>query len=95
MLNYGNARSNCTSNRGEATLLRKIQAVEFALYDTILYLDAYPNCRRALSHYHSLLDMQKKLRIEYETAYGPLTAFGNESQDKWMWTATPWPWELS
>ena len=85
----------CQSNKGETALLHRIQAVDFALYDTILYLDAYPNCRKALAHYHSLLEMQRKLRAEYEAEYGPLTAFGNENRDGWKWTETPWPWEMS
>lgn len=88
----GNGNCGCGGN--ESALLRKLQAVDFALYDTVLYLDAYPNCRKALSYYHSLLEAQKKLQTEYEAKYGPVTAFGNASADEWKWTLTPWPWEL-
>ena len=86
---------NCGCNSNETALLHKLQAVDFAIYDTILYLDAYPNCRKALSHYHALIEMQRKLVAEYETQYGPITAFGNQSKNSWDWTATPWPWEMT
>lgn len=97
MLNHNPSRrlfGNCNTNNDTA-LLRKIQAIDFAIYDTILYLDAYPNCRKALNHYHLLLENRRKLCAEYEATYGPLTAFGNESLDEWKWTSTPWPWEMS
>lgn len=88
MMNMNTRRSGS----GEE-LLQKLRQVDFALYDTILYLDAYPHCRKALAHYHTLLNMQKKLKAEYEAQYGPVTAFGNGSQTSWDWTSTPWPWE--
>ena len=83
-----------TSSGGEA-LLQKLRQVDFAIYDTILYLDAYPNCRKALAHYHTLIEMQKQLKAEYEAKYGPVTALGNVSRDNWDWTSTPWPWEMA
>lgn len=85
-----NRRNNCY---GDA-LMQKLRQIDFALYDTILYLDAYPNCRKALAHYHTLLEMQKKLKAEYEATHGPITAFGNDSRENWDWTVTPWPWEM-
>ncbi len=81
-------------NNGEA-LMQKLRQIDFALYDTILYLDAYPNCRKALAHYHTLLEMQKQLKAEYEDTHGPVTAFGNVSKNAWSWTETPWPWEMA
>ena len=81
-------------NNGEM-LLQRIRQIDFALYDTILYLDAYPNCRKALAHYHSLLDMKNKLTAEYQAQFGPITAFGNDSRTEWNWTKTPWPWEMT
>ena len=32
-------------------------------------------------------------RAYYESHFGPLTAWEN-SNDCWLWTQTPWPWEL-
>ena len=82
-------------NNNEEMLLKKLSQIDFALYDTVLYLDAYPGCRKALAYYHSLLEMQRKLTAEYEARYGPVTAFGNESRSEWNWTKTPWPWEMT
>ena len=79
-------------NNGEQ-LLNKIRQVDFAIYDTVLYLDAYPHCRKALAYYNKLLEMRSKLYAEYEAKYGPITAYGNVSKESWDWTATPWPWE--
>ena len=76
-------------------LLAKIRAVDFALYELVLYLDAYPNCQDALDMYHKLLCRQKELTAEYESACGPLTAFGNESHTSWDWIDKPFPWEFS
>ncbi len=91
MMNMNNRRS---ANNGEA-LLQRLRQVDFALCDTILYLDAYPGCRKALAHYHTLLEIKKQLMTEYEASYGPVTAFGNASKTDWSWTDTPWPWELA
>ena len=75
-------------------LLRKIQEIDFSLYETVLYLDAYPDCQEALDYYHSLLNSRDTLVAEYEKKYGPLTAFSNMSHSSWDWTKSPWPWQL-
>ena len=97
MLNMNSCRrtpsSGCGYDRNDTKLLRRLQVVNFARYDTILYLDAYPDCRKALDYYHKLLEMQRRLVAEYESKHGPVTAFGHESKDSWLWTTTPWPWE--
>ena len=89
-----NMRFHSNTSPAEA-LMQKLRQVDFALYDTILYLDAYPNCRKALAHYHTLLEMHKNLKAEYEKEFGPITAFGNESKSSYDWTSTPWPWEMT
>ena len=77
------------------SMQKRLQRISFALVELVLYLDAYPNCRKALAYYHSLLDMKKKLTAEYQAQYGPITAFGNDSRSEWNWTKTPWPWEMN
>lgn len=74
-------------------LLEQIRTVDFALYETILYLDVYPHSCDALETYHKLKAQQKALRKEYESLCGPLTAFGNQSQTSWDWISKPFPWE--
>ncbi|MBE6584562.1 MAG: spore coat protein CotJB [Ruminococcaceae bacterium] len=86
------ARNGCSHN--DSVLLRKIQEIDFSLYEVVLYLDAYPNCAEALNYYHSLLDTRAVLVSEYEHKHGPLTAFSNVSKSSWDWTKTPWPWQL-
>ena len=80
-------------NGNEKTLLRHIATVDFALTETVLYLDAYPESRPALSYYHRLIAQKEALVKEYESKYGPLTAAGNRSKTAWQWTMAPWPWE--
>lgn len=76
-----------------AKLLKQIQTVDFALYEVVLYLDAYPENCEALELYHKLLTRRRALMTQYEEACGPLTAWGNVSTDSWDWVRTPAPWE--
>jgi spore coat protein JB len=84
----------CNSNHNGASLLKKIQEIDFSIYETVLYLDAYPNCREALAYYHTLLSQRKALMCQYEREVGPLSAFGNQSQTSWDWVKSPWPWQM-
>lgn len=74
-------------------LLRRIQAEDFALYETVLYLDGHPQNRKALAFYNKHRDIVKTLREEYESKYGPLTIYGNTGDCDWHWVDRPWPWE--
>lgn len=87
------SRQRCAPSRNESELLHKLSAIDFAIYDTVLYLDAYPECAEALAHYHMLCDARRSLAAEYEKAVGPITAFSNANRSVWEWTATPWPWQ--
>lgn len=73
-------------------LKEKLQAVSFALYETVLYLDAHPDCAEALSHYNDLVGELEELTEQYEKSYGPLTIFDNQT-NTWEWVSSPWPWE--
>ena len=75
-------------------LLSRIREVEFALVETILYLDAYPDNRQALAFYQNLLNERTRLVDQYEKNIGPLTATANRSNTSWDWVKTPWPWEF-
>ncbi len=74
-------------------LMKQIYAVDFALYEVILYLDAYPEHCEALDYYHKLMERRRALHTAYEASCGPVTAFGNMSQTSWDWVKTPAPWE--
>jgi spore coat protein JB len=74
-------------------LLCELRKIDFALAETVLYLDAYPHTPEALSYYHKLKERRAELAEEYEKTYGPLTAMGNMSKNSWDWTNKPFPWE--
>ncbi len=87
-----NGNNGCRGNCAE--LKKQLTCVCFALDETILYLDVYPDSQEALCHYHTLLAERNKLLDEYQAACGPVTAYGNNSHNSWDWIKTPWPWTL-
>ena len=87
-----NGCNTCSCQRTKNALLM-IQELDFAIYETILYLDAYPCDRDALEYYHSLVTKRNTLAAEYESKVGPITAFSNLSRTSWDWVKGPWPWE--
>ena len=83
----GDERSSCKK------LMEQIRAVDFALYETVLYLDVYPHSCDALETYHKLKSQSEALHREYESTCGPLSAFGNQSTTSWDWMSKPFPGE--
>ena len=79
-------RSDCKK------LMEQIRAVDFALYETVLYLDVYPRSCDAMETYRKLRSRSEALHAEYEAVCGPLTAFGCKG-DGWDWMSPPFPWE--
>lgn len=86
-MNMNGNRNNCTAK------LSKLRALDFALQETVLYLDAYPENNQALRYYHQLIKERKELMEDYQTNCGPLTMYGNTSQSTWDWIKGPWPWQ--
>ena len=75
-------------------LLSRLQTIDFSIVDTVLYLDAYPDCRKALAHYHELLSERDALLLELaQNCDMPMTSFSNANRDAWVWTNGPWPWQ--
>ncbi|MEE1356898.1 MAG: spore coat protein CotJB [Clostridia bacterium] len=87
-----NMQNNGTSSCREMSLKDKLKAVSFSLYETVLYLDVYPNNTTALEHYNMLMEELEEITEQYEKKYGPITIYGNEG-DSWKWINCPWPWE--
>ena len=85
--------NNQSGMNGAGTLLRRIQAEDFALYEVALYLDAYPTNQKALAFYEQHKKMLAALKEEYRQKYGPLTIYDNASDNEWQWVKGPWPWE--
>lgn len=91
----GNSGNSCDGgNGGTEGLMRELQAVEFALDEVVLYLDAYPCDQAALDFYHHLLERRAPLLEQYQAEIGPLTPVGNTSRTSWDWIGKPFPWEL-
>ena len=74
-------------------LLRKIQEIDFALYETTLYLDTHPCDEKALHLHKEYASASKELKEQYQMQYGPLTPAAN-TEDAWEWLRGPWPWEM-
>lgn len=73
-------------------LLRRLQEEDFAVYETVLFLDGHPDDKKALEYYNSHRDTAIRLREEYAKHYGPLTIYDGEGRT-WNWTDAPFPWE--
>ncbi len=71
-----------------------LRALDFAIQETALYLDAYPNHPQALEYYHALIAQREKTAAAYESSCGPLTIYGNRNPKAWDWVSGPWPWEM-
>ncbi len=80
-------------SNNQSQLLDEIRQVDFAIYETALYLDAYPESYEAMALYQSLVEAAKKLKALYEKS-APLTMYGNTRSTSWDWVKTPWPWEV-
>lgn len=73
-------------------LQKKLQKVSFALVETVLYLDAYPNCEKAKRYYAELKNERHELlRALYESGM-PMSAM-MVKDGEWSWVNGPWPWE--
>lgn len=75
-------------------LLKQIREYAFAMLDSSLYLDAYPDNEEALAYYSNYRDLLKQSKKMYEAKYGPLSIAGNNDSDRWQWIDKPWPWEM-
>ncbi len=75
-------------------LTKRLQALDFSIVDTVLYLDAYPHSEEALAHYHKLLSEREELtRRLADSCHRPMTYMENTSKDAWHWVNGPWPWD--
>lgn len=76
-------------------LLRKIQIIDFALFETALYLDTHKTDKEALAYYSKNRAEANRLREEYTSKFGPLTIRDSKADGEWEWTNGPWPWEYA
>ncbi len=86
---------SCSQSNGNRDLLRRLQALDFSIYDTVLYLDAYPDSADAMAYYKKLIAERESLIKTLSASHNaPTTAFDNAGTE-WDWVKGPWPWEAS
>ena len=86
----------CPSQNGNgnySALMRRVQELSFALYDTALYLDAYPCSGEAIAYYKSIKKKLDAAVAEYEEKFGPLSMANGVQNDKWVWAKGKFPWQ--
>lgn len=74
------------------SLLNEIRALDFALLETGLYLNAY-DCEEAKEYFKTIKEKRERLAHEYETNYGPFVMTNGLINGNWCWAKGPWPWE--
>lgn len=78
----------------QAELLTYVDALTFAMIDLNLYLDVYPNDRKALELFNQYRMQADEYTKKYESKYGPLELTSNSLNTfPWAWDNAPWPWE--
>lgn len=74
-------------------LLQNVRKYDFAVVDTVLFLDGHPHNANALAFYREMSQRLAEAKKKYEEKFGPL---GNQKVDvdtEWSWIHDPWPWE--
>ncbi len=73
-------------------MLRRLSAVQFAMWETHMYLDTHHCDTTALEMYKEYEKKYLKLKAEFEKQFGPLTVSA-ETSDEWL--KNPWPWDYT
>ena len=73
-------------------LLKKIMMADFALHETVLFLDTHPQNAKALAYYRKMQARREELAEQFRKEFGPLTYYEVKS-NCWNWIDTPWPWQ--
>lgn len=86
------SNDECGCGKGCDQLIKRLRKVDFAIYDTVLYLDVYPDCGKAKEYYHKLIAEREELCRKINSDCFTLTA-NDVKPGAWTWTKGPWPWE--
>ena len=73
--------------------LEAVQAADFAVWETRLYLDTHPCDKEALKVLRDYEMQAEEARAEYEMRFGSLKGKA-ENCDQWRWVEDPWPWNI-
>ena len=74
------------------TNLYRLMAIDFALYETVLFLDTHPDNSKAKQYYDKLTEQRKQLVAALE-AEGNVLRAEDVKGENWTWINTPWPWQ--
>ena len=78
----------------QADLLTYIDALGFALIDLNLYLDNFPDDRKALELFNQYRILKEEYMNEYQNKYGAIFLNSDALNTyPWAWKKGPWPWE--
>lgn len=77
----------------QQNMMRRLQVQSFAIDDIKLYLDTHPDDKKALAYYNKYCHLQEQTMAQYVERFGPINVMQVESDDRWTWVDTPWPWE--
>ena len=78
----------------QADMLTYIDALGFATVDLNLYLDNFPDDKKALELFNQYRSLKEEYMKEYERKYGPILLNSDALNTyPWKWTIGPWPWE--
>lgn len=79
----------------KAKLKRYIDALDFAIYEMVLYMDTHPTCTRSQNAFNELKRRRKEAIAAYEAEFGDYvtTAASVTPRGEWSWINGPWPWE--
>jgi len=81
-------------NTVKCNLMRELQEADFALYDTVLYLNTHPCDKEALAYYQCIRETAEKLACRYNENVAAITHKDvSVCGGRWEWIDTPWPWE--
>ena len=72
--------------------LWKLQYMDFAIHETVLYLDGHPDNEKAMEYYKKAVAERNEYAEHFISKYGPITS-KDVCSDKWTWIDSPWPWE--
>lgn len=80
------------NERGQ--MRRRISAVDFALFELVLFLDTHPDDIRAMKMREQYMKKREELVAEYESRFGPYVVTTDDvTGDQWTWIDNPWPWD--
>ena len=72
-----------------------IQKLQFYAVELNLYLDNFPENRKATEDYKEISSKLSELIERFECEYGPIRNFGQAYvENPIAWIEQPWPWEI-